>query len=174
MATDTPRTEAGRELLAALHGMRGLSVPALRTILAIEAEAAAGPQVHINTGAAEDRAMAWSDGYTAGYDEALAELHRMWVAGGERAAFEFLYRHINGGLREVPQGGVSRSTGPVHSVERPAAGPRDEGLREAARNLYSIAVSEHGHDETHSADWPSCLPTHMAMNRYRDALTKVL
>ncbi len=45
------------------------------------------------------------------------------------------------------------------------------GLREAARDLYSIAVGEHGHDETHSADGPSCLPAHMAMNRYRRALT---
>jgi|GEM_PF-5379327 len=42
----------------------------------------------------------------------------------------------------------------------------------AARDLYSVAVGEHGHDETHSADWPSCLPAHIAMNRYRDALAK--
>ena len=46
-----------------------------------------------------------------------------------------------------------------------------EGLREAARDLYSALVSEHGHDETHSADWPACLPVHIAMNRYRAALT---
>lgn len=43
-------------------------------------------------------------------------------------------------------------------------------LREAAASLYSIAVGEHGHDETHSADWPSCLPAHIAMRRYRAAI----
>ena len=39
----------------------------------------------------------------------------------------------------------------------------------AADDLYGGLVSEHGHDETHSADWPACLPIHIAMNRYRDA-----
>jgi hypothetical protein len=42
-------------------------------------------------------------------------------------------------------------------------------LYSIAADLYSIAVGEHGHDETHSADWPSCLPVHVAMNRYRKA-----
>ena len=46
-------------------------------------------------------------------------------------------------------------------------------MAEAARDLYSLAVGEHGHDETHSADWPSCLPAHIAMNRYRDALGRL-
>jgi Flp pilus assembly pilin Flp len=48
---------------------------------------------------------------------------------------------------------------------------RGTDIEQIAADLYSIAVSEHGHDETHRADWPSCLPVHMAMNRYRDALT---
>jgi hypothetical protein len=50
---------------------------------------------------------------------------------------------------------------------------RHAALVEAARDLYSIAVGEHGHDETHSADWPCCLPAHIAMNRYRAALDEV-
>ncbi len=47
---------------------------------------------------------------------------------------------------------------------------RHAALVASARDLYSIAVGEHGHDETHSADWPSCLPAHIAMNRFRAAL----
>ena len=46
----------------------------------------------------------------------------------------------------------------------------DTRLRNAAQDLYSLAVGEHGHDETHAAIWPSCLPAHIAMNRYRDAI----
>jgi hypothetical protein len=48
----------------------------------------------------------------------------------------------------------------------PASAERD-ALVQVAADLYSIAVGEHGHDETHSADWPSCLPVHIAFNRYR-------
>jgi hypothetical protein len=48
--------------------------------------------------------------------------------------------------------------------------PPPDALRRAAADLYRLAVGEHGHDETHSADWPACLPAHIAMNRYRDAL----
>ena len=59
---------------------------------------------------------------------------------------------------------------PLHHVAVDCPVTREPGLREAARDLYSIAVGEHGHDETHSADWPSCLPAHMAMNRARAAL----
>jgi len=40
----------------------------------------------------------------------------------------------------------------------------------AAKDLYSVAVGEHGHDESHSADWPSCLPAHMTMKRCRAAI----
>jgi hypothetical protein len=43
-------------------------------------------------------------------------------------------------------------------------------LRAVAADLYRALRSEHGHDENHSADWPACLPVHIAMNRYRDAL----
>ena len=67
-------------------------------------------------------------------------------------------------------------TDPTPTTEAWAAGyragqaqARAEGL-DVARDLYSIAVGEHGHDETHSADWPSCLPAHIAMNRYRAIL----
>ena len=37
-------------------------------------------EVHVNTGAAHDRAMAWSEGHTAGYEEAQQEVARLtWM-----------------------------------------------------------------------------------------------
>lgn len=42
-------------------------------------------------------------------------------------------------------------------------------VAEAAEDLRRIAIAEHGHDTNAGAPWPSCLPTHMALNRYRDA-----
>ena len=47
---------------------------------------------------------------------------------------------------------------------------RIAALKAVSRDLYSTTVAEHGHDEKHSADWPSCLPVHIALNRYKDAL----
>ena len=46
----------------------------------------------------------------------------------------------------------------------------ETALREAAADLYRLARDGHGHDETHTADWPSCLPAHIAMARYRKAI----
>lgn len=54
--------------------------------------------------------------------------------------------------------------------EHDAALARIAALEAVARDLYSAAVSEHGHDEKHSADWPACLPVHMALNRCRDVV----
>jgi hypothetical protein len=66
---------------------------------------------------------------------------------------------------EVSQLATS-DTQPPAGITLPASAERD-ALLTVARELYSIAVGEHGHGETHSADWPSCLPAHIAFNRYR-------
>ncbi len=59
----------------------------------------------------------------------------------------------------------------ILAIEAEAATPPASAKRDAvvqvAADLYSIAVGEHGHDETHFAAWPSCLPAHIAFNRYR-------
>jgi hypothetical protein len=47
---------------------------------------------------------------------------------------------------------------------------RRDALVAAASDLYGIAVGEHGHDEKHEPVWPSCLTTHIALNRARAAL----
>jgi len=68
----------------------------LATIRPYLAEAAAGPraeglEVHVNDGSAHDRAMAWSEGHTAGYDEALAAGSR---DEGLREAVLLIARHV--------------------------------------------------------------------------------
>jgi hypothetical protein len=68
-----------------------------------------------------------------------------------------------------PEASAAEMARAIVEIEAEAA-PAPDGLREAAADLYRIAVGEHGHDETHSADWPACLPAHIAFNRYRAAL----
>jgi hypothetical protein len=77
------------------------------------------------------------------------------------------------GSQEMVDRGLHPDDAAYIAAMHPEVGAALVEVARAAQDVYRTVVGEHGHDETHSAGWPSCLPAHIAMNRYRAALDRL-
>jgi len=116
----------------------------------MEREAAAGPrdeglEVHINDGSAHDRAMAWSEGHTAGYDEALAAGSRDEGLDVERLA-QAMREHIASIRKDNDDSPcVEHCARDIARRYEAAAGPRDEASLRQTLETYAPLVKRDGY-----------------------------